>query len=269
MTINNAVEHPPEGREPRLSAPNASRLGWNAVVDLMTRQQPVTLPMVALFAIVPVYLYIGELVQHGEVIHVPELALDRMVPLRPEWSVVYGSLFLAALLPVFVVHQQELVRRTILAFLAVWLFSYVCFLAYPTIGPRPATVAGEGFFVWALHAIYSSDVRYNCFPSLHVAQCFLAALACHRVHRGVGAIAGAWALLVGLSTLYTKQHYILDVLAGMLLAYVAYVIFLRSYPRENVPERERRLAPALALAAAATYALGVAGLWFVHAISAA
>jgi len=266
MTINNAMEQTLEDRGPRLRAPDASRFGWSAVVELMTRPQPVTIPMVALFAIIPIYLYIGVLV-HGGIVHVPELALDRMVPVQPEWSVVYGSLFLAAFLPVFVVHQQELVRRTILAYLTVWLFSYVCFLAYPTIGPRPAKVIGEGFFVWALHAIYSSDVRYNCLPSLHVAQCFLAALTCYRVHRGVGAVAGVWAFLVGLSTLYTKQHYVLDVIAGILLAYVAYVVFLRSFPREDVPERERRLAPALALGAAGIYALIVAGLWFVYAIS--
>jgi membrane-associated phospholipid phosphatase len=260
------LEQTLEDRGPRLRAADASRCGWSAVVELMTRPQPVTISMVALFAIIPIYLYIGVLV-HGGIVHVPELALDRMVPVQPEWSVIYGSLFLAALLPVFVVHQQELVRRTILAYLTVWLFSYVCFLAYPTIGPRPAKVIGEGFFVWALRAIYSSDVRYNCLPSLHVAQCFLAALTCYRVHRGVGAVAGVWAFLVGLSTLYTKQHYVLDVIAGMLLAYVAYVVFLRSYPREDVPERERRLAPALALGAAGIYALIVAGLWFVYAIS--
>ena len=57
--------------------------------------------------------------------------------------------------------------------------------------------------------------------SLHVAQCFIAALVCHRVHRGAGAVAGVWAFLVALSTLFTKQHYVVDVLGGILLAGVA------------------------------------------------
>jgi membrane-associated phospholipid phosphatase len=266
MTVNNALEQTLEEPGPRLSAPDASRLGWNAVVQLMTRPQPVTIPMVALFSIVPFYLVIGVWVAGG-IVHVPELALDRVVPVQPAWSVIYGSLFCAALLPVFVVHQQELVRRTILAFLMIWLVSYACFLAYPTIGPRPARVIGEGFFPWALRAIYSSDARYNCLPSLHVAQCFLAALACYRVHRGVGVVAGVWALLVGMSTLYTKQHYFLDVIGGMFLAYAAYVIVLRSYPREAVPERERRLAPALAMLAFGVYGLMLVGLWFIYAIN--
>ncbi len=222
----------------------------------MKRPQPVTIPMVALFALVPFYIFIGHAMT-GRMVYAPELALDRALPLQPAWSLVYGSLFLAALLPVFVVHQQELVRRTILAYLAIWLVSYVFFMAYPTVSPRQAEVAGEGFFVWTLRAIYSSDVRYNCFPSLHVAQCFLASLTCHRVHRGVGLATGVWAFFVALSTLYTKQHYVLDAIAGAVLAYVAYLLFLRGYPREATPEPERRLAPVLALGAFAVYGLVV------------
>lgn len=249
------------------SAPDAGRPGWSAARELMTRRQPVTIPMVALFSLIPFYLYIGELVR-DRTLHVPELALDRAIPLEPAWSVIYGSLFLAALLPVMVVHQQELVRRTILAFLMAWLVSFAFFLGYPTVTSRPDEVAVDGFFSWTLGIIYQSDIRYNCFPSLHVAQCFLAALVCHRVHRGVGAVAMAWAFLVALSTLFTKQHYVLDVVGGMLLAGVAHFAILRSYPRDAVPERERRLAPVLALAAAGMYVLAVAAFWCMYTIGA-
>lgn len=248
------------------SAPDA-RPGWSAVKELLTRPQPVTIPMVALFSLIPFYLYIGELVR-SRTLHVPELALDRAIPLEPAWSVVYGSLFLAALLPVLVVHQQELIRRTILAFLMAWLVSFAFFLGYPTVTSRPEEVVVDGFFAWTLSVIYESDIRYNCFPSLHVAQCFLAALVCHRVHRGVGAVAIAWAFLVALSTLFTKQHYFLDVVGGMLLAGVAWFAVLRGYPREAVPERERRLAPVLALAAVGMYALAVAAFWCLYAVGA-
>ena len=247
------------------AASDAIRLEWSGIVKVMTRPQPVTLPMVALFSIIPLYLYIGALVQ-GRTLHVPELALDRALPLEPAWSLVYGSLFLAALLPVFVVHQQELVRRTINGFLAIWLFSFACFLVYPTVGPRPEDYVGQGFSGWGLRFIYSADHRYNCFPSLHVAQCFLAALACYRVHRRVGGVACVWAVLVGVSTLFTKQHYVLDAIAGAVIGYVAYALFLRSFPHEAVPEVERRLAPVLALGAVGVYAVFVGVFWFFYLI---
>jgi membrane-associated phospholipid phosphatase len=70
--------------------------------------------------------------------------------------------------------------------------------------------------------------------------------------------------MVGMSTLYTKQHYVLDVISGALLAYVAYRIFFRDYPRLNTPEPERRLAPILALGALGTYGVIVAIMWFAY-----
>ena len=239
--------------------------GIRAAARLFLRPQPVPLSMVALFSIVPLYLYIGVFVS-GSTSHSPAFSWDGALPLQPAWSVIYGSLFLAVFLPAFVVHQQELIRRTVLAYLFMWLFAFACFLAYPTRAPQHPDVIGNDFFSAGLRLIYSSDVPYNCLPSLHVAQCVLAALVCYRVHRGVGVAAGAWALLVGLSTLLTKQHYIADVLSGGALAYVAYLGALRDYPREAIPEPERRLAPTLALGAFALYGLIVLGLWLAYAL---
>jgi membrane-associated phospholipid phosphatase len=224
-----------------------------------------SLPLVALFALIPLYLFIPGWFFGGRELNVPEVALDRMMPLEPSWSFVYGSLFCAALLPAFVIHQRELFERTIRAFLLMWIVAFACFIGYPTVGPHVAKVTGDGFSAWALRVIYSSDHRYNCLPSLHVAQCFLAAFACFIVHRGVGLACMGWAFLVGLSTVYTKQHYVLDVATGVLLAIFAYAVALRGFPRERIPEDERRLAPWLALGAFGVYGLGLAGFWVVHA----
>jgi membrane-associated phospholipid phosphatase len=238
-------------------------LRWSEIVEVMTRPQPVTLPMVALFAIIPGYLVIG-VMSARRTLNVPELPLDRLMPLQPAWSVVYLSLFLAVLLPVFVLHQQEIIRRTIFAFIFAWVLGFALFLAYPTVGPRPHAFAGEGFLSWMQMEIYAADAPYNCFPSLHVAQCFLAASALWCVHRGVGLVAGVWAFLVGLSTVYTKQHYVADVIGGMVLAAAAYALFLRRHPRDAIPERERQLAPVLAACGAAVYGLVVLVLWLAY-----
>lgn len=259
---NNAFERAASSGE---AGADADSVGFRAAARLFARPQPVTISMVALGLIIPLYLFIGWEFVPGRTVYVPAVWLDYALPVEPAWSVVYLSLFLAALLPAFVVHQQELLRRTVNAYLATWLVAYIFFVAYPTIGPRPSGNAiGDGFSGWLLQTIYSSDVRYNCFPSLHVAQCFLAALVCNRIHRGVGVVAGVWAALVGISTLYTKQHYVLDVVSGALLACVAYRVFLRGYPREATPELERRLAPHLALGAVATFGLMVGIMWIAY-----
>jgi membrane-associated phospholipid phosphatase len=80
---------------------------------------------------------------------------------------------------------------------------------------------------------------------------------------------GAWAVcagLVALSTLFTKQHYILDVIAGIGLACAGYALFLRRAPDDEVPPLDRRLAPVLAAAAAALVLVMTAGYWIVYEI---
>jgi membrane-associated phospholipid phosphatase len=219
--------------------------------------------MIALAAVIPFYLFIPYVVAGGPV-HAPALELDRLVPMSPAWGPVYLSLFLAALLPAFVLHQQELIRRTLLAYIAAWLTAYAFFLGWPTVLRRPDLAGGDGFLDWLVRSIHASDKPYNCFPSLHVAQCFLAAFAVHRVHAGVGVAAFAWACAVGLSTLFTKQHYVVDVIGGFVLALGAYLAFIRGFPREAVPEPDRRLAPLLALGAVGVYASFVAAFWVAY-----
>ena len=234
------------------------------VAESLTRPYPVSIPMIVLVALVPFYVFIPRLMP-GQTLHMPELALDRVVPLQPAWALVYGALYLfLIILPVLVVRQEEHIRRTVSAYLMVWITAYVCFMVYPTVAPRPTTVIGEGFGVWSLRFLYSADPPYNCFPSLHVAHSFVSALTCYRVHRELGIAAALCASLVAISTLYSKQHYIVDVLAGIFLASVAYVVFLKNYARDRVPEFDRRLAPVFTLGTMGLVGLGVAGFWIAY-----
>ena len=217
-------------------------------------------------SLVPLYFVIAVLTR-GRLTYAPDVALDRALSLQPAWMLVYSSLYVfILLLPVLVVRQQELFRRGLQAYLMVMLVAYAGFLLYPTAGPRPAEVFGDGFAAWSLRLAYSLDPPYNCFPSLHVAYSFVSALTCYRVHRGVGAAAALWAALIGISTLYTKQHYVADVIAGALEAFVAYVLFLRGYPREAVAESDRRRAPLRALGAIGIFGILVAGFWVAYQI---
>jgi membrane-associated phospholipid phosphatase len=218
----------------------------------------------ALVSLAPMYFVIGELTRDRPA-YAPELALDRLIGVEPVWMFVYGSLYVfAVVLPFLVVRDRDLGRRSLQAYLMVMVVSYLGFLLYPTQAPRPPQVVGDGFTTWVLRSLYSIDPPHGCFPSLHVAYSFVSALTCFRVHRGLGIVASLWAALIGVSTLFTKQHYVVDVIAGALAAYVAYVLFLRQYPREAVAEKDRREAPYRALAVIAIFAVMVAGFWAAY-----
>lgn len=233
-------------------------------MQALTRPYPVSIAMVVLVSLVPFYIFIARTVA-DRTLYAPAMVLDRLLPLQPIWALVYGAVYLfLILLPVFVIRQQEHIRRTVFAYLTVWTLAYACFLVYPTVAPRPASVMGEGFAVWGLRFLYAADPPYNCFPSLHVAHAFVSALTCYRLHRELGIIAVACAGLVAVSTLFTKQHYVADVIAGILLAVLAYVVFLRRDALEPIPEGDRRVAPIVALVVVGIVGLGFAAYWVAY-----
>lgn len=240
-----------------------NRSTLNRLVETLARPYPHGPLIVVVWLYIHVYFFIGR-PGPGPPFYNPEIALDRTVQLEPSWILVYASLYVFVLLPLLVVRQDDLFRRTLLAYLMVMTVAYLCFLINPTASPRPASVAGNDYFAWGLRLNYSLDVPYNCFPSLHVSHSFVSALACYRVHRGIGIAAVLWATLIGVSTVYTKQHYIVDAIAGMLVALVAYFVLMRHTPREVIPAIDTRLAPARALNVIWILAIILACTWVAY-----
>ena len=92
----------------------------------------------------------------------------------------------------------------------------------------------------------------------------LAALVAYHVHRGLGLAALSWAAVVSVSTLFTKQHYVVDVVAGVAMAYAADAAFVRGAPRAWLAPQDRRLAPRRALAVPGIFGALVACAWLSY-----
>lgn len=213
--------------------------------------------------LMPMYFVIGQATAAGPH-YQPFIALDHLMPVSPRWMLVYGSLYMCGfLMPLVVVRGHELFRQSMKAYLFVMLVSYVGFMLYPTVAPHQPFVI-DGFASWSLQLFYDIDQPYGCFPSLHVAYSFVGATACYRMHRGVGRAAVAWASLIGVSTVYTKQHFVVDAIAGAMVGLAAYAIFLRDRPRQPMARADREQAPRRALYVVIAYAVVVAGLWAAY-----
>lgn len=225
---------------------------------------PHVMPALVLAVVIPAYPIIAGF-NRGRPLNTPDMAIDRAIALEPAWMLVYGSVFLFAFLPVFVVRGADLTRRVLWSYILVELVAYIGFVLYPTELPRPALVV-DSFPAWTLQHIYDVDPPRNCFPSLHVAWATVAALSCYSVHRGVGMAALGWAALIGVSTLYTKQHYLVDVLGGIALAAAAYGLLIRGHARSTLSARDVQHAPRRALLAVGTYGTIVAVFAFVYMV---
>jgi membrane-associated phospholipid phosphatase len=150
-----------------------------------------------------------------------ETALDPYIPFVPAFIFAYLLYYPWLLLPVPILQRSQTFYRAMLAFALVQVTAIVVYLAFPSrmvrpdIGGLPAGL-GTDLIAW----LYRTDRGWNLFPSLHVAHSSLVAML-YWVHcRKAFWFAALGALLIAASTVLIKQHYVIDIPAGVLLAFI-------------------------------------------------
>jgi membrane-associated phospholipid phosphatase len=158
--------------------------------------------------------------------------LDTAIPMQAWAWVPYLSLwFYICLSPALMPRVRQLLYCG-LAVGSVCLLGLLCFYLWPTAVPPIERPPGTG-----LALLEGMDAAGNACPSLHAAIAVYSALWLHAQLRGLGAGRGwlaaswSWCLLIVYSTLATKQHVLLDVLAGAVLGLAVAAVSLAGYRR--------------------------------------
>ncbi len=153
------------------------------------------------------------------------LAVDGMIPFWPASMIVYQSFFIGLIAAAVVCGPEEFL--TLLA--AVLLANLVCyagFVAFTAHYPRPDPALIESPFWSDFYAdLFEQDAPGNTFPSIHVAVTLLVAMRM-RLRWG-GALWLVWGALVCVSTLTVKQHFVVDVLGGIVVALGVHALMFR------------------------------------------
>ena len=156
-----------------------------------------------------------------EVTQIPATAVDSWIGFQP-WAIgLYLSLWVYTALPVALQPDsrrlvQYGVAMTVLCGLGLLVFYFWPSSVSEAVGPRSA---GSALFA----ILYAVDSNGNACPSLHVAASVMSCLWLYVMLREVGAPAWLnaanllWCAGIVFSTMATKQHLLLDVLAGALL----------------------------------------------------
>lgn len=148
---------------------------------------------------------------------------DRMVPFVPAWVFVYVLSF-----PFWGVSYILAARENSRDFWFRFVFSdllaravcAVIFVVFPTTNVRPEC-GTEGFWNQAMALIYAVDPPLDLFPSIHCMvslMCYLGIRKCEAIPRWYRTGTLVFTCLVFASTQFTKQHYIVDVFGGVILA---------------------------------------------------
>lgn len=155
------------------------------------------------------------------------LPIDALIPLVPQFVWIYELTYVLPLAAVIAIRDRSRFDRALIALLIANLGAYAAFIACPVGFARPEL--GTSLAERVLAFEYRHDfppLGANHLPSLHVAQAFILYLAVRgqRFGRRGDAIALLLALAIATSTLFVKQHIVLDVVAGLLWGRLAYGI---------------------------------------------
>ena len=179
-------------------------------------------------------------------------ALDDLFPIVPFFAVIYLYAYffwVCAPVAVYATKKRNLINYLCGYFLAI-LIGFVFFVFVPTYMDRMEEglmdFAGRtGIFNRMLAFVYSADggkIAYNLFPSYHClvsTYSYLGIRKQEEISKGYKIYSLILAILICLSTLLTKQHYIVDLFSGVGIAIVCYILMNRLDPGGR---RERKRA---------------------------
>ncbi len=182
--------------------------------------------ILGLSLILGVYLIYFPINQHVNGGFSSHIFLDDWIPLWPVWTAPYilaiGWWVFAAIWAAIKM-ELALFKRLVAAVLVMSLSSFLVHLLIPTFVVRPEAV-GEGWGMNLIRMIYALDQPYNALPSGHTYNTVLVAIFWWHWKPRYRWLWAATVPVVILSTLFTKQHYLLDPLFGLLWAFGAYFI---------------------------------------------
>jgi peptidoglycan/xylan/chitin deacetylase (PgdA/CDA1 family)/membrane-associated phospholipid phosphatase len=171
---------------------------------------------------------------------VPVLAADHWIAFWPGALWLYASLWLyVALAPGLITDRRELLDYYV-AMVALSVAGMAVFLLWPTASPHPG-------IDWVNHSelgfVIAADDKGNALPSLHAAFAVFSAIWMDRLLRRATAphwlriVSAAWGCGILYSTLATRQHVLLDVMAGTALGWLAAVLHARWLNARRVAPR--------------------------------
>ncbi|RLC31809.1 MAG: hypothetical protein DRH32_03710 [Deltaproteobacteria bacterium] len=148
---------------------------------------------------------------------------EKDIPFIPEMVVGYSLVFVLVAILFLVIDNMPDFYDICVRFLGMTLICFFIFLVFPVrMNFRPEVSMGDDWITQVVSFYFWLDRPYNLFPSMHLGAAFFAAFYCMKRGKVLGWITMAMAITVGVSVVLLKQHYIMDVIAGFLVAWFCF-----------------------------------------------
>ena len=193
----------------------------------------------------PMYNFIAEIhIREPTTLFTP---LDYMIPFSSFFVIFYVFTFYPLIIftiAYFAFIKPAKFNKFFLSSMLVYIVAYTTYVIFPVAMIRPSNLPND-FLSQVMRIVYKSDTPLNCFPSLHAANSTLTAYWLSRERARYKWLFWLIAILIIISTLFVRQHVIVDEIYGFVLAYIAAIFidfkgekirFLRFAREEKVPD---------------------------------
>lgn len=184
----------------------------------------------------PWFLHLEQTVTRGY--HVLKSSWDAYIPFCEGFIVPYllWFPFVAIVLGWFFFQDKEgFYRLTLYMFSGMTLFLVICTVFPNGLSLRPAVLPRDNVFTDLVRLIWRVDTCTNVLPSLHVYNSVVCCAAVYHApalasRRGVRTGTLLLTISIVLSTMFLKQHSVIDVMSALVMARLLYLPIYRTAP---------------------------------------
>jgi len=152
-------------------------------------------------------------------------SFEKYIPFMP-WTIIpymTSGIFFCTVF--FFCKSKEQLSSILKRLLFIIIVAGVCYLLVPLKFSFIRAETSTSLFRLLFQFLSTMDSPYNQAPSLHVAFAFVFWTVFKNVKAPSRNGIAIWLILLGLSTLTTYQHHVLDVITGAILAQISFIIF--------------------------------------------
>lgn len=200
------------------------------------------------FIYIPWFCYLEKTVTRNyHVMHVP---LDDFIPFNEYFIVPYMMWFLyvaGAIVFFLFTNREDYYRICIFLFSGMTISLIICTFFRNGTDFRPALDPGKNVFTGMVASLYRTDTPTNVFPSIHVYNSIgthiaIMKSASLRKHHWIRACSGILMVSICLSTVFLKQHSVIDMVGSVIMAYVIYgIVYGYNWSTADKKVREKAL----------------------------
>lgn len=169
---------------------------------------------------------------------------DDLIPVIPVFVLIYGGSYFFWIVNYILISKisKEQCYRLAIADLLGKLICGIIYILLPTTNVRPVLYS-SGIFTDMLKFLYSVDAANNLFPSIHCLvswYCYAGIRNCKTVPTWYQYFSLFIAIMICISTVTTKQHVIIDVFGGIMLAELTWQLslYLQTYKTRKYINQE-------------------------------